>query len=517
MTPPDLPTILPGHSTILPRPFLSVAGISKSFPGVHALTGVSLHVNEGEVLALIGENGAGKSTLMKIIGGIYQPDAGEIRVREAPVAFRTVHDSLAAGIAIIHQELNLAENLSVAENIYLGRQPRRGPFGLRDRRALVRGSREALAEIGLQVHPLATLGDLSPGQKQLVEIAKALSREARLLVFDEPTSSLSTREAEVLFERIDELKRRGIAIIYISHRLGEITRLAKRVQVLRDGRMAGFLEEAEITHDNMVRLMVGRDISKFFGHERNQKAARNRVVLSVKGLRTSSSTHRVSFELRAGEILGMGGLVGAGRTELVRAIFGVDPIEEGSIEVDGKPTDIRSPRDAIAAGIQLVPEDRKAQGLILDLTLRENVALAGLPTYRRWGLLNRAREREVARAEKERLRIRAPGIEIKAKNLSGGNQQKVVLGKWLSLGAKVLILDEPTRGVDVGAKEEIYALLSRLAAAGLGILMVSSEMEELIAMSDRVIVLHEGRLEGELTGARITEEDVIRLTVGGAA
>jgi ribose transport system ATP-binding protein len=506
-----------GISTTLPEPFLSVSGISKSFPGVQALSGVGLHVGESEVLALIGENGAGKSTLMKIIGGIYQPDAGEIQVRGRKIAFRSVQDSLAAGIAIIHQELNLADNLSVAENIYLGRQPRRGPFGLRDRRALIRGSEAALAQVGLHVHPLARLGDLSPGRKQLVEIAKALSREARLLVFDEPTSSLSTREAEVLFERIDDLRARGIAIIYISHRLVEITRLARRVQVLRDGRMAGFLEGPEITHDNMVRLMVGRDISKFFGHQRKEDAGWGRVVLSVKGLRTASSPHRVSFDLRAGEILGMGGLVGAGRSELVRALFGVDPIIEGSVEVDGKPVGIRSPRDAIAAGLQLVPEDRKAQGLILDLTIRENVALAGLPTYRRWGLLDRGRERDVARGEVERLRIRAPGIEVKARNLSGGNQQKVVLGKWLSLGAKVLILDEPTRGVDVGAKQEIYALLSRLAAAGLGILMVSSEMEELIAMSDRVLVLHEGRLAGELAGARITEEDVIRLAVGGAA
>ncbi|HVR73341.1 MAG TPA: sugar ABC transporter ATP-binding protein, partial [Planctomycetota bacterium] len=420
-------------------------------------------------------------------------------------------------ITIIHQELNLADNLSVAENIFLWRQPRRGPFGLRDRRLLLELSEKALARVGLRVSPRTILGDLSPGQKQLVEIAKALSRDACLLVFDEPTSSLSTSEAEVLFERIEELKARGIAIVYISHRLGEIARLARRVQVLRDGRPAGFLEGDGITHDAMVRSMVGRDISKFFGHKRNERLEESPVVLSVRGLKVRSSPHRVSFDLHAGEILGMAGLVGAGRTELVRALFGIDPIEEGTVAVHGTPVSVRSPRGAIGAGILLVPEDRKSQGLVLDLPVRENVGLAGLSSYRRWGLLDRSKEREVARGEMERLHIRASSMEVKARNLSGGNQQKVVLGKWLSMGGRVLILDEPTRGVDVGAKQEIYALMSRLASEGLGILMVSSEMEELIAMSDRVLVIHEGRLGGDLAGERITEENVLRLAVGGDA
>ncbi len=507
----------PERSPAEGEPFLSVQGISKSFPGVQALTKVSLSVHAGELLALIGENGAGKSTLMKIIGGIYPPDEGEICVLGRPVTFSSVQESLDAGIAIIHQELNLADNLSVAENIFLGRQPRRGPFGLRDRKALIARSEEALAQVGLRASPRVLLSDLSPGQKQLVEIAKALSRDAKLLIFDEPTSSLSTREAEVLFERIEELKSRGMAIIYISHRLGEISRLARRVQVLRDGRVAGFLEGVEITHDGMVRLMVGRDVSKFFSHERNPLAGERQVVLSVRGLMVRSSPHPVSFDLHAGEILGMAGLVGAGRTELVRAIFGIDPIEEGTIEVRGRAVKVRSPRDAIRAGISLVPEDRKNQGLVLDLTIRENVAMAGLESYARWGLLDRARQRQVASEQAQQLHIRAPTIEVKARNLSGGNQQKVVLGKWLSMAARVLILDEPTRGVDVGAKEEIYALMSRLAAGGLGILMVSSEMEELMAMSDRVLVLHEGRLEGELSGDRITEENVLSLAVGGGA
>jgi ribose transport system ATP-binding protein len=498
-------------------PFLEASNISKSFPGVRALANVSLSARGGEVLALIGENGAGKSTLMKIIGGIYQPDEGSISVAGRPVRFDTVEESLAMGIAIIHQELNLADNISVAENIYLGRQPRRGPFGLRDRKALHAGAADALAQVGLRVSPRALLGSLSPGRKQLVEIAKALSRDARLLVFDEPTSSLSTSEAEVLFERIEDLVRRGIAIIYISHRLGEIERLATRVQVLRDGKTAGFLEKADIRHEAMVRLMVGRDISKFFSHERNLEPGTRPVALSVRGLQVKSSPHPISFDLREGEILGMAGLVGAGRTELVRAIFGVDPIRGGTVEVAGRSVDLRSPRGAISAGILLVPEDRKAQGLVLELTLRENVALAGLERQARRGLLDRAAERRVAVEQMERLRIRAPHMEIPVKNLSGGNQQKVVLGKWLSMGGRVLILDEPTRGVDIGAKEEIYGLMSRLAAEGLAVLMVSSEMEELIAMSDRVIVMHEGRLTGELAGDRITEENVMRLAVGGAA
>jgi ribose transport system ATP-binding protein len=377
------------------------------------------------------------------------------------------------------------------------------------------GAEAALRQVGLPISPRVLLSDLSPGQKQLVEIAKALSRDARLLIFDEPTSSLSTHEAEILFARIEELRRRGIGMIYVSHRLGEITRLCRRVQVLRDGRDVGILRDAEITHDNMVRLMVGRDVEHFFARDEEHPAEPGPVLLRVRDLKLGSSAHPVSFDVGAGEVVGMGGLVGAGRTEVLRAIFGVDRATAGQIEVAGKPIRIRSPRDAVTAGLALVPEDRKTQGLILEQGIADNICLAIKEMLARFGLVNRPREREVSRQQADKLRVRAPSLDAKVRNLSGGNQQKVVLGKWLAVEGKVLLLDEPTRGVDVGTKEEIYHLIRQLAAEGRGILMVSSEMEELIAMSDRVLVFHEGQLAGELSGERITSENIMTLAVGG--
>ncbi len=516
-----------------PTPLLAVQGVAKSFPGVQALRGVSLEVHAGEVLGLIGENGAGKSTLIKIIGGIHPPDAGGLLVDGRPVRFRDARDSIAAGIAVIHQELNLADNVSLAENIFLGRQPTRGPawLGLCDKRSLRTAAVAALEQVGLRSDPHVMLAELSPGQKQLVEIAKALSQDARVLIFDEPTSSLSTHEAEILFARIEELRARGLGVVYVSHRLGEITRLCRRVQVLRDGAHVGTLEGEEITHDKMVRLMVGRDVNHFFARDQQRAAQPGDVVLRVRDLKIASSPHPVSFDVRAGEVVGIGGLVGSGRTEVLRAIFGVDAIESGQIEVAGRPCRIHSARDAVAAGIALVPEDRKTQGLVLELGIADNICLTIKEMLARFGLVNRAAETAAARQQAEKLRIRAPSLDVRVRNLSGGNQQKVVLGKWLSLVAtqhpdcskqpgcsdralKVLMLDEPTRGVDVGTKEEIYHLILQLAADGCGILMVSSEMEELIAISDRVLVFHEGRLAGELSGEKITSENIMTLAVG---
>ncbi len=499
-------------------PLLAARGVAKSFPGVQALRGVSLEVHAGEVLGLIGENGAGKSTLIKIIGGIHAPDAGELLVDGRPVRFRDAHDSIAAGIAVIHQELNLADNLSLAENIFLGRQPTQGPalLGLCHKPALRTAAAAALQQVGLHVDPRVTLAELSPGQKQLVEIAKALSQNARVLILDEPTSSLSTHEAEILFARIEELRGRGLGIVYVSHRLGEITRLCRRVQVLRDGAHVGTLVGDEITHDKMVRLMVGRNVNRFFARDEQRATKPGDVVLRVRDLKLASSPHAVSFEVRAGEVVGIGGLVGAGRTEVLRALFGIDAIQSGQIEVAGRPTPIRSPRDAVAAGLALVPEDRKTQGLVLELGIGDNISLAIKEMLARFGLVNRAGEAVAAREQTEKLRIRAPALDMRVRNLSGGNQQKVVLGKWLATGGRVLLLDEPTRGVDVGTKEEIYHLILKLAADGCGILMVSSEMEELIAISDRVLVFHEGRVAGELSGERITSENIMTLAVGSA-
>jgi ribose transport system ATP-binding protein len=541
--PGEADSAVAAKSTSAPTPLLAVRDIAKAFPGVQALRGVSLEVHAGEVLGLIGENGAGKSTLIKIIGGIHQPDEGELLIGGQPVgvgrisnpseqqarrienpsyprrshAFASVQESLAAGIAIIHQELNLADNLSLAENIFLGRQPTRGwpALGLCDKRGMHAQAETALAQVGLAVSPRVQLSELSPGQKQLVEIAKALSRDARVLIFDEPTSSLSTHEAEILFQRIEELRQRGIGMIYVSHRLGEITRLCRRVQVLRDGRDVGILQGGEITHENMVRLMVGRDVQHFFARDEEHPAEPGPVLLRVQDLKLGPAAPPVSFEVRAGEVVGVGGLVGAGRTEVLRAIFGVDRSTAGQVEIAGKPVRIRSPRDAVAAGLALVPEDRKTQGLILEQGIADNIVLAIKEALSRFGLVNRPREREVSQRKADKLRVRATSLETKVRNLSGGNQQKVVLGKWLAVEGKVLLLDEPTRGVDVGTKEEIYHLIRQLAAEGRGILMVSSEMEELIAMSDRVLVFHEGRLAGELSGERVTSENIMTLAVGG--
>jgi ribose transport system ATP-binding protein len=499
-------------------PLLEVRDIRKQFPGVLALDNVSLEVYPGEILALIGENGAGKSTLMKILGGVHTPDAGEIRVDGCPVAIDSVSAAMRHGIALIHQELNLADNLDVGANVFLGREPvTGGPLRLIDKRRIARDTTKVLQRLGMNLEPQRIVGTLPMGQQQMVEIAKALSFNARLLILDEPTSSLTQKETDALFAILRELKSQGVSMIYISHRLGEISELCDRVVAMRDGRNSGGLARGEIDRARMVKLMVGREVGQFY---RRAHAPIGETVLELRNVRTAAHPrHEVSFSLRAGEILGLAGLVGAGRTELAETLFGIAPARGGQILIGGRPARIASPRDAIAAGLALVPEDRKQQGLVLEMSNRANISLAGLgrPALQGGGFIRGGAEKALAEKMVREMNVKTPGIEQLVGNLSGGNQQKVVLGKWLALGPRVLILDEPTRGIDVVAKEEIYRLMERLTEAGMAIMMISSELQEIIGISSRVLVMHEGRLAGELDDpAMFTEEAIMHLATGGA-
>jgi ribose transport system ATP-binding protein len=497
-------------------PLLELQLISKRFPGVVALENVSLDVGRGEVVALIGENGAGKSTLMKILGGIHQPDEGQIIIDEKPVTVRSVADAVKLGIGFVHQELNNLENLEVAANIFIGREPLwGGPLKLIDRRKIVEESRAPLKRLGLDINPRMLLKNLSIAQQQLVEIAKALSQNARILVLDEPTSSLTATETARLLETVKELRAQGVSVIYISHRLVEISQIADRVVALRDGRNAGQLSREQITHEAMVRLMIGRDLRNFYVPGTGQK---HEARFCVKDIRTEAwPSQAVSFEAAGGEILGIAGLVGSGRSELVETIFGVRRRLGGELLLDGKPLHVGSSGDAISAGIFLVPEDRRKTGLITTMTIRENITLAGLWKYTRAMLISRRAESREARRQIDALRIRAPGVETLVMNLSGGTQQKVVLGKWLSLEPKVLMVDEPTRGIDVGAKAEIYRFLRALADRGVAVIVVSSEMEEVLGISDRIAVMHEGAIAGFLDRANFSEQKVMNLAFGKTA
>jgi ribose transport system ATP-binding protein len=498
-------------------PLLVARGVSKAFPGVQALRGVDLSLGRGEVLAVVGENGAGKSTLMKILAGVEKPDAGALELEGRPYAPADVAEAQRLGVVLIHQELNLAENLDVAANIYLGREPRRGgPLGLIDRRVYAEAG-AVVRRLGLDVSPRTPVDRLSIGQQQLVEIARALSLRSRVLIMDEPTSSLARRETERLFAVIRELRRDGIGVLYISHRLKEVGEIADRVAVLRDGRNAGGLERDAIRHDAMVRLMVGRELKQFFQRSRTPPAG-EKPALRVRGLRLPVGSGRpFDFEVRRGEVVGLAGLMGSGRSELAEALFGVQPPTAGEVEVAGRAVTIRTPAGAIGEGIFLVPEDRRSQGLVLPASVRENVSLASLDRLATaLGLIARRRETVLAGEMCERLGIRTPSVEQTVGLLSGGNQQKVVLAKWLARTPRLLILDEPTRGVDVGAKTEIYALIDELAARGVAVLMISSDLEEILGMSDRVLVMHEGTLAGELARDVLSEESVMHLATGGA-
>ncbi|WP_243368802.1 sugar ABC transporter ATP-binding protein [Microvirga solisilvae] len=498
-------------------PILEMSGISKTFPGVRALSDVSLNVYPGEIHALMGENGAGKSTLMKILSGAYQADGGgEIRIDGKPVAINGPLSALHHGIATIYQELSLAPNLSVAENMLLGREKRRGP--IIDRGSMEEACRTVLKRLGVTFGSSTKVSELSMAERQLVEIARALIANARILIMDEPTTSLSSRETEALFALVRQLRTDGMAIIYISHRMAEVYELADRVSVLRDGTYVGTLEREEISADRLVRMMVGRDLSSFYKKNHDAKGSRGPVILSVRNMGDGQRVHDCSFDLHQGETLGIAGLVGAGRTELARLIYGADRRTIGDITLQGKPLSIRRPEDAIEAGVVYLTEDRKHLGLFLDMTVRENVNLNVLGRDARKGkILNLRAARERAAGAIKSLGIRVAGDIVPVGTLSGGNQQKVLLSRLLETRPRVLILDEPTRGVDIGAKSEIYRLIDELVRRGVGVIVISSELPEIVGICDRVLVMREGRIAGEVGGIGhppISQENIVAIATG---
>ena len=484
---------------------LELTGIRKSFSGVEVLHNVSFTLRPGEVHALLGENGAGKSTLVKLITGVHQPDAGEILLNGGPVHFNDARESRQAGIAAIYQELSLFPDLDVAENIFVGRQPLMAGRRV-DWRRLYAEAGKLLESLGVKLELKQKARTLSIAQQQMVEIARAFSINARILIMDEPTSSLTLHEVDDLFRLVRRLRAEGTAIIFISHRLEELFALADRVTVLRDGSYVDTRSMKEVTRDDLIRMMVGRTINNLFP---KQNVHAGEVVLKVENLTRAGSFYDVSFALRRGEILGLAGLVGAGRTNVARAIFGVEPATRGRMEVDGREVAITSPQQAIALGLAYVPEDRQLHGLIPSMPLTPNISLPRLSAYAQMGWLRNRLERKSAYEAARQMEVRANNIWQLARELSGGNQQKVVLAKWLSTNPRILILDEPTRGIDVGTKAAVHGLMSKLAAEGLAILMISSELPEILGMSDRVIVMREGHVTGEFSRAEATQEKII--------
>jgi ABC-type sugar transport system ATPase subunit len=487
---------------------LRIESVSKTFPGVKALDNVSLDVQAGSVHAVMGENGAGKSTLMQIIAGVLRPDGGELLFEGETLHLRSTRDAAARGIAIVFQELNLAPNMTVAENISLGNEPR--AFGLFvDRSALRSRAAEILRQLGIRLDLDARVGDLTIAQQQLIEICKSLVQTPRLLILDEPTSSLSESETTLLFRVIAKLKAAGVTMLYISHRMREVFTICDTVTILRDGKHVRTMPLAATNQDEIVRLMVGRDLANIA--KPSALATDRPVVLTVRGLTDGRLYRDISFDLRRGEIVGLSGLVGAGRSEVALGLFGAPVPESGSIQLDGAPVKISSPRRAMSLGIALVPEDRKQLGLVLGLGVGPNVSLSALTRLSRMGLIDFGAEDTLIGRYIDRFRIKTPSREQFVGLLSGGNQQKVVLAKWLATNPRVLVVDEPTRGVDVGTKAEIYALMRELAAEGLAILVISSDLPEVLAISDRILVMRQGRLVGELTHAEATEERIMAL------
>lgn len=495
--------------------FVQFRSVTKTFGGVVALSDVSLGLGRGECHGLMGENGAGKSTLGKVLAGIHRPDTGEVVIDGVAHVFSSPREALDAGVAMVHQELAFCPDLSVAENLCLGRYPRRAGGLLVDREAMRRRAGELLAGIGVTLDVTKPMSSLSTAQEQLVQIAAAVGSNPRIIVFDEPTSSLSATDAEALFELIERLKARGLTLIYVSHRMPELFRLCDRISVLRDGRYVGTLAKAEMTHDAVVRMMIGRSVAEHA--PKHIESAPGEVVLCVRALASPGKFSGINFEIRAGEILGFAGLVGSGRSEIAQAIFGLDPRAAGTVEIDGAPLRLGSVKASLAAGVGLVPEDRKRQGAVLGMPCRANVSMAILDRLTKLGgLLDRAREQAVAADYFERLRVKAASLDAPVNSLSGGNQQKIVLAKWLARGGRLLIVDEPTRGVDVGAKAAIHELIDELARSGLAVMLISSELPEVINLSTRILVLREGVIAGELPRAEATQDAVLRLMAGVA-
>ncbi len=489
---------------------LQMRNIRKTFPGVVALDDVSLELRRGEVHILLGENGAGKSTLMKILSGAYQKDGGQILLNGQEVEIKNPKHARELGIGIIYQELNLVPHLSAAENIFLGRETVTLP-GLIDQKNMAQTARQLLTGLGVDFDPRRQVRELSIAEQQMVEIAKAISLDARILIMDEPTSALTEREIKELFTRIRKLKADGVSIIYISHRMEELFEIGDRVTVLRDGCWVGTREIAEVSKPELIRLMVNRELTQQFP---KVAAQRGNEALRVEGLRRRGSLAEINFSLYEGEVLGIAGLLGSGRTELARAIFGLDKVEAGRVYVKGQSQKITSPRQAINLGIGFLTEDRKTQGLVLPLSVQENICLPSVERFSRLGIVRANEEAQAATQYLRDLRIKATGPHQRVINLSGGNQQKVVLSKWLCTRGNILIFDEPTRGIDVGSKAEIYQLMNQLTAAGAAVIMISSDLPEILGMSDRILVMHQGCINGEFSAAEATQEKILHCALG---
>jgi ABC-type sugar transport system ATPase subunit len=485
---------------------LELSSIRKHFGGVAALRNGNLVVQPGEVHLLMGENGAGKSTLMKIVAGMYTPDAGDFRWRGAPVRFTRPADAAANGIAMVHQESLLAPHLSIAENLFLGREERR-PFGYINRPKMMERAKQLIADHGFPLQPEWTVGRLSPAGKQLVEICRAVLHGSSLLIFDEPTSSLSESETREVFRIANSLKQRGMGVIYITHRLDELRSVGDRVTVLRDGETVHCGPLTELNTEGLIKHMVGREVAALFVRNRTKPGAE---VLRIEGFNRKPLLHDINLSVRAGEIVGLAGLVGAGRTELCRAIFGIDSIDSGQTFLDGKPVRVRNPRQAVAHGLALIPEDRQRTGLSTALPISWNTTMASLGSMGNYGWLDLARQRATTEMYRDKLRLKCATVDQPAGRLSGGNQQKVVIAKWLATGARVFLFDEPTRGIDVGAKAEVFEVMDELARNGAAILMVSSELQEITQIADRILVMRQGRLSGELPGGS-SQESIMRL------